>query len=83
MKSGCRTRDVSLREMIQAMSHLPDDAVFRWFQTVHDGHPSDTLKVTVGQARREAGDLRTPCDCMIGEASDEDEPPTGSSGWGP
>lgn len=65
MNSGCLTRDVSLREMIRAMDHLPDDAAFRWFQssyTASDGsvHPSDTLRVTMGQARQEAGHGSAP-----------------------
>jgi hypothetical protein len=60
VNSGCLTRDVSLREMILAMGHLPEGATFRWFQaayTASDGsvHPSDTLRVTMGQARRGVG----------------------------
>lgn len=51
------TRDVSLREMIDAMEKEPDDATFRWFQTTvfSDGkaQPGPTLRVTMGQARKE------------------------------
>jgi hypothetical protein len=53
-----RTRDVSLREMLEAMSHYRDDETFRWFQTSivnARGEPqaTDTLRVSMGQARRE------------------------------
>lgn len=52
------TRDVSLREMLEAMAAYPDDATFRWFQTsvVNErGEPqaTDTLRVSMGQVRRE------------------------------
>lgn len=54
---GPPIRDVTLREMLEAMAHY-DDATFRWFQTsVVDGHGSsqatDTLRVTMRQARLE------------------------------
>lgn len=29
---GLETRRVSLRELIEAMAHVPDDEIFRWFQ---------------------------------------------------
>lgn len=52
------TRDVSLREMLEAMAAYPDDATFRWFQTSivnARGEPqaTDTLRVSMGQARQE------------------------------
>lgn len=55
---GPPIRDVSLREMIEAMSSYAEDATFRWFQTSTRnarGEPvaTDTLRVTMGQARRE------------------------------
>lgn len=55
---GPPIRDVSLREMLEAMAHYDDDATFRWFQTsvVGDrGEPTatDTLRVTMRQARLE------------------------------
>lgn len=51
-------RDVTLREMLAAMSSYPDDETFRWFQTSvlnARGEPqaTDTLRVSMGQARRE------------------------------
>lgn len=51
-------RDVSLREMLEAMSHYRDDETFRWFQTSvvnNRGEPeaTDTLRVSMEQARRE------------------------------
>lgn len=50
-------RDVSLREMLEAMSSYPDDATFRWFQTSvvnARGEPqaTDTLRVSMAQARQ-------------------------------
>jgi len=50
--------EVSLREMLEAMAHLPEDAPFRWYQTSRVDsrgipQPEDTLLVTMGQARRE------------------------------
>ena len=56
--SGPQIRDVTLREMLEAMSHYPDDATFRWFQTSTvdaSGVPqaTDTLRVSMGQARSE------------------------------
>ena len=55
---GPPIRDVSLREMLEAMAHYRDDETFRWFQTsiLNDrGEPqaTDTLRVTMGQARAE------------------------------
>lgn len=55
---GPPIRDVTLRQMLDAMSAYPDDATFRWFQTsIVDarGVPqaTDTLRVSMGQARRE------------------------------
>jgi hypothetical protein len=49
-----------MREMVEAMSKLPDDAVFRWYQDSYaapDGsiQPADTMCVTMGQARAELG----------------------------
>lgn len=51
-------RDVSLRELLEAMAHFRDDETFRWFQTSTvdaRGVPQavDTLRVSMGQARRE------------------------------
>ena len=51
-------RDVSLREMLEAMSKYRDDETFRWFQTSvvgERGEPqaTDTLRVSMGQARLE------------------------------
>jgi hypothetical protein len=50
--------DVTLRQMLEAMSHYRDDETFRWFQTSvvgADGQTiaTDTLRVSMGQARRE------------------------------
>jgi hypothetical protein len=55
---GPPIRDVTLREMLEAMSSHRDDETFRWFQTsaVNDrGEPTatDTLRVSMGQARTE------------------------------
>ena len=55
------TRDASLIEMVQAMSHLPDETVFRWYQCSEvdpsrgSHEPGDTLRVTLGQIRRDLG----------------------------
>lgn len=51
-------RDVSLREMLEAMSHYRDDETFRWYQTSKinaRGEPdaTDILRVSMGQARQE------------------------------
>jgi hypothetical protein len=51
-------RDVSLREMLEAMARYRDDETFRWFQTSivngsGDPQATDTLRVSMGQARRE------------------------------
>jgi hypothetical protein len=55
---GPPRRDVTLRELLEAMSSYKDDETFRWFQTsvVNErGEPdaTDTLRVSIGQARRE------------------------------
>lgn len=55
---GPPIRDVTLREMLEAMLSYRDDETFRWFQTsvTNDrGEPSatDTLRVSMGQARSE------------------------------
>jgi len=55
---GPPIRDVTLREMLEAMSSYRDDETFRWFQTSvlnSRGEPTatDTLRVSIGQARRE------------------------------
>ena len=55
---GPPIRDVSLREMLEAMSHYEDDETFRWFQTSilngrGEAQATDTLRVSMGQARRE------------------------------
>ena len=52
------TREVSLKEMVEAMSKEPDETTFRWFQTSYIGDrgqicAGDTLRVTMAQARRE------------------------------
>ena len=51
-------RDVTLRELLEAMSSYRDDETFRWFQTSilnARGEPqaTDTLRVSMEQARRE------------------------------
>jgi hypothetical protein len=51
-------RDVSLREMLEAMAHYRDDETFRWYQTSKinaRGEPdaTDILRVSMGQARQE------------------------------
>jgi hypothetical protein len=58
MSAGPPIHDVSLREMLEAMSNYRDDETFRWFQTSKidaDGVPqaTDTLRISMGQARRE------------------------------
>lgn len=55
---GPPIRDVSLHEMLAAMSNYRDDETFRWFQTSilnSRGEPqaTDTLRVSMGQARSE------------------------------
>lgn len=56
------TRDVTLREMVEAMGHLPDDTVFRWYQdsvVIPDRgwhQPTLTMRITLGQLRRELED---------------------------
>ncbi len=55
---GPPVRDVTLREMLEAMSAYSDDETFRWYQTSTvnaRGEPqaTDTLRVSMGQARRE------------------------------
>lgn len=52
------TQDVSLREMLERMSHVPDDEAFRWFQDSYIDpfgkcQPGKTYRVTMGQVRRE------------------------------
>ncbi len=52
------TRDVTLRELLEAMASYPDDATFRWFQTSTvntRGEPeaTDSFRVSMGQARKE------------------------------
>lgn len=49
-------RDVSLVELVRAMADIPDEAVFRYYQTswvASDGsiHPGETLRLTVGRLR--------------------------------
>lgn len=56
------TKVVTLREMIDAMSHCRDDETFRWLQTSYVGgdsqiHAGPTLRVTMAQARRDVGIL--------------------------
>lgn len=55
---GPPVRDVTLREMLEAMSGYSDDETFRWYQTSivnSRGEPdaTDLLRVSIGQARRE------------------------------
>lgn len=51
------TRETSLREMVEAMAHLPDDYTFRWYQVSLPGPgwatAGDSLRVTLGQVRAE------------------------------
>jgi len=55
------TKTTTLKELVAAMSHLPDDAVFRWFQdsvVIPDKgwhQATVTYHVTMGQARKELG----------------------------
>ena len=56
--SGSPIRNVSLRELLEAMSKYRDDETFRWFQTSTVGasgvpQATDTLRVSMGQARSE------------------------------
>lgn len=56
--TGSPIRDVTLREMLEAMASYRDEETFRWFQTSvlnSRGEPTatDTLRVSMGQARRE------------------------------
>ena len=46
-------REVTLREMVEAMSHYPDDATFRWFTVNND----TAIRLTFGQVRRELNEL--------------------------
>ena len=51
---------VSLRTLVEAMAHMPDDEVFRWYQKSYVApngsvFPLDTLRVTLGQVRSELG----------------------------
>lgn len=56
-----QTKDVSLREMVEAMSYYRDDETFRWFQPSVVGDrgwavpAGPALRVTMGQVRRELG----------------------------
>lgn len=55
-----KTREVSLREMLEAMARQSDDQPFRWYQTssvARDGsiQADETLVVTMAQARRDLG----------------------------
>lgn len=55
---GPPIRNVTLREMLEAMPHYRDDETFRWFQTSilnsrGESQATDTLRVTMGQARSE------------------------------
>lgn len=57
----CETKTVTLAELVSAMSHLPDDAVFRWFQDSavipsKGWHQATvTYRVTLGRVRKELG----------------------------
>lgn len=58
MREDPPIRNVSLRELLEAMAHIHDDETFRWFQTSVTGPggiavATDTLRVSMGQARRE------------------------------
>ena len=62
---GPPIRDVTLREMLEAMAHVKDDETFRWFQTSIIGpggvpQATDTLRVSMRQARREVLGENTP-----------------------
>jgi hypothetical protein len=54
-----KTKPVSLREMVEAMAHLPDETVFRWYQVSLPGPgwalPGDSLFVTLGSVRKDLG----------------------------
>ena len=55
---GPPIRDVSLRELLEEMTRYRDEETFRWFQTSMVGaggvtQATDTLRVSMGQARRE------------------------------
>lgn len=56
---GPPIRNVTLREMLEAMSSYRDDETFRWFQTSSPSHngmgavAGPTLRVSIGQARSE------------------------------
>lgn len=60
MDDSLETRDMTLREMIEAMEG-PDEEVFRWYQdsvvipSKGWHQPTVTMRVTLGQARRELG----------------------------
>jgi hypothetical protein len=47
------TKDVTLREMIEAMSAYADDETFRWYAL----DSNTTLRITVGQLRKELNEL--------------------------
>ncbi len=63
------TREVSLRELVEQMAHVPDDETFRWYQDsklIPSGgwhQPTVTYRVTMGQARRELGITWTCLGC--------------------
>jgi hypothetical protein len=57
------TKDVTLREMIEAMSAYADDDTFRWFTV----DAACTVRVTMGQARKE---LAAELCCECGTALD-------------
>lgn len=51
-------REVSLRELVDAMAKYADDETFRWFQMSYVGQDGsvqagDTLRVTMAQVRAE------------------------------
>lgn len=51
-------KDVSLREIVQAMAKSPDSEVFRWFQDSYVGSDGRiqagvTMRLTLGQLRKE------------------------------
>lgn len=55
---GQPIRDVTLREMLEAMTHVRDDETFRWYQTSVVGpggvpQATDTLRVSMRQVRQE------------------------------
>ncbi len=53
------THHVTLKQMLEAMSHYPDETVFRWYQDSEVipskgwHQPTTTLVVTMGQVRQE------------------------------